>query len=222
MSLIVSIGGGQNTLTIDKYMINKVNKDKVNILLLPTACNDNPDYCKSFKEHFENLNCNVDMLLLSLNPNSNVIRSKIFAADIIYIGGGNTGRLLRVFKRNNITEYLKEAYKRNIILCGISAGSLYFYNQGYSDTNRSTNPNNPLSIIKGANFIDAFMTPHYNEEERKEFDKIESDIIKIAVEEGVAAIYEDGKFIGCVKENKEHNAYIFIDNKKQVLDEIYE
>ena len=73
-------------------------------------------YIERFKAHYESLGCEVDTLLLSQTQNDNLIRSKIFSSNIIYIGGGNTARMMRIFKRNKVNEYLLKAYEKGIFI----------------------------------------------------------------------------------------------------------
>ena len=172
---LIPIGGGsidnKSTLKIDKYIINLVKKDIVNVLFIPTASGDFEPYILKFKDYYNSLNCKVDTLLLSRTTNDNLIRSKIFSSDIIYIGGGNTAKMMRIFKRTKVNEYLKTAYEKGIVLTGLSAGAMVYFTNGYSDSNRSTNPNASLCEVKCLNLIPYCFCPHYNEEERKSFDE---------------------------------------------------
>ena len=136
MKVIIPIGGGdistQSTLKIDKYIIGLINKEKPKVLFIPTASGDMNSYVEKFTNYYQSLGCEVDALLLSTTDNDNLIRSKIFTSDIIYIGGGNTARMMRIFKRNKVNEYLKLAYEKEIILTGLSAGAMCYFTNGYS------------------------------------------------------------------------------------------
>ena len=99
MKVIVPIGGGEislrSTIEIDKYIVSLVNKETKKVLFIPTASGDMPSYIERFTNLYKELGCEVDSLLLSKTENDNLIRSKIFSSDIIYIGGGNTARMMR-------------------------------------------------------------------------------------------------------------------------------
>ena len=175
MKVIIPIGGGEislkSTLKIDEYIVSLIKKETKKVLFIPTASGDMVSYIEKFKAHYESLGCEVDTLLLSQTQNDNLIRSKIFSSDIIYIGGGNTARMMRVFKRNKVNEYFLKAYEKGIILTGLSAGAMAYFTNGYSDSNRSTNPEASLCLVKCLNIIPYCFCPHYNEEERKSFDE---------------------------------------------------
>lgn len=224
MKLVVAIGGGniekETTKTIDEYIVSKVNKNEKKVLLIPIASNDSLHYIETFTNYYNKLGCKVDTLRLSSENNENLIRSKIFMADIIYIGGGNTSKMLRIFKRTKVNDFLKMAYEKGIIIAGISAGASGLFSSCLSDANRSTNINNPLSIINGIGIVPFFMTPHYNNEERKQFDieVTKMDKIGIAIEDDVAFVYEDEN-IKVIKSNLNNNAYIFKNNIKEIIKE---
>jgi len=221
MNIIIPIGGGsikeKTTLEIDKYILSL--KEEPKVLFIPIASGDNIEYSNTFKEYYESLGAKVDILYLKNNENDNMIRSKIFSNNIIYIGGGNTAKTFRVFKRTNINEYLLRAMENGTILTGLSAGAMIYFKAGLSDANRSTNENNPLSYLKCMDYLPYIFSPHYNEEERKMFDTFILDYEDegIAIDDDVAVEFVDGKINKVIKSNKDNNAYIFKDNKKEIL-----
>ena len=224
MKVIVPIGGGeitnQTTLAIDKYIISLVNLEKPKVLFIPTASGDSLSYVEKFQDYYSSLNCEVDVLLLSKTDNDNLIRSKIFSSNIIYIGGGNTARMMRVFKRTHVNEYLKIAYDKGIILTGLSAGAMVYFTNGYSDSNRSTNPEASLTLVKCLDLIPYCFCPHYNDEERKTFDEFVKikNFNGLALEDDVALIFKDGKIEGLIKSNDSAKGYyINLDSKTEIL-----
>lgn len=224
MKVIIPIGGGnienRTTEVIDKYIISLIKKENKKVLFIPTASGDFESYINKFKEYYTSLNCEVDTLLLLSTTNDNLIRSKIFSSDIIYIGGGNTAKMMRIFKRTHVNEYLKLAYEKGIILTGLSAGAMAYFTNGYSDSNRSTNPNASLTEVKCLNLIPYCFCPHYNENERKSFD----DFIKdknfngLALDDDCALIYIDNEIHGIIKSNKNANGYFINNQTKQIID----
>ena len=174
MKAIIPIGGGEipfTTISIDKYIISLTQLDKPKVLFIPTASGDFPSYIEKFSSYYTSLGCEVDVLKLTSTDNDNLIRSKIFTANIIYIGGGNTAKMMRIFKRTRVNEYLIQAYEKGIILTGLSAGAMAYFTNGYSDSNRSTNPEASLTLVKCLNIIPYCFCPHYNDSERKGFDE---------------------------------------------------
>ena len=226
MKVIIPIGGGeisaQSTLKIDKYIVGLSNKEKPKVLFIPTASGDMQSYIDRFTNYYQSLGCEVDTLLLSITSNDNLIRSKIFTSDIIYIGGGNTARMMRIFKRNKVNEYLKQAYERGIILTGLSAGAMCYFTNGYSDSNRSTNPQASLCLVKCLDIIPYCFCPHYNEEERKSFDEFVANkhFNGLALEDNTALIYIDGQIKGIIRSDDSYDGYFINENQKIKIDVI--
>ena len=225
MKVIVPIGGGEislrSTIEIDKYIVSLVNKETKKVLFIPTASGDMPSYIERFTNLYKELGCEVDSLLLSKTENDNLIRSKIFSSDIIYIGGGNTARMMRIFKRTHVNEYLKLSYERGIILTGLSAGAMAYFTNGYSDSNRSTNPEASLCLVKCLDLIPYCFCPHYNEEERKSFDEfvVKKGFNGLALEDNVALVVIDDKIQGVIKSNTNNTGYYIINGEKEEIND---
>ena len=225
MKAIIPIGGGEisqkSTIEIDKYIVSLVNGETKKVLFIPTASGDMPSYIEKFKDYYGALGCQVDTLLLSQTENDNLIRSKIFSSNIIYIGGGNTARMMRIFKRTHVNEYLKLAYEKGIILTGLSAGAMAYFTNGYSDSNRSTNPEASLCLVKCLDLIPYCFCPHYNEEERKFFDEFvnKKGFNGLALEDDVALVVIDDKIQGIIKSNSTNTGYYINSEKKEEIND---
>jgi aminopeptidase N len=55
-------------------------------------------------------------------------------ADVIYVGGGNTKSMLAVWREWKIDKLLKKAYNRGVVLAGVSAGAICWFEQGITDS----------------------------------------------------------------------------------------
>jgi dipeptidase E len=108
---IVAIGGGQirtrGTAPIDREIIRLSQKKNPRLLFIPTASSDSEKYWKNIQEYFGDfLKCETDVLFLIKEPPSpERIRSKILSADIIYVGGGNTLQMMRIWRRLGLTSF---------------------------------------------------------------------------------------------------------------------
>lgn len=203
MGKIVAIGGGefskQQTLSIDKYIISISGKANPVMLFIPTASNDAPEYIKRVENYFGSLGCKVCTLCLITNSYNEIdIREKILSADIIYVGGGDTESMIKVWKRYSVDVFLKEAYRNGTVLSGISAGAICWFKFGHSDSEYFTNPDNwEYTLVDGIGLINAINCPHYNEEGRSSFDDMIKDfdtIPGIALENGTAFVEIDGNY----------------------------
>lgn len=174
MKKIVTIGGGEigrpgypiETTKIDKELIRLTDRKSPMVLFIPTASSDSEGYYETVKKHFgKRLGCKTDVLwLLKGKPFRKSIEEKILSADLIYVGGGNTQKMLRVWKQNGIDKILKKAWEQGIVLSGLSAGSICWFRGGTSDSRRFNNPKADLIKVTGLGFIPSLHSPHYDVE----------------------------------------------------------
>lgn len=172
MKKIVTIGGGEigrpgypvETTKIDKELIRLTGKKSPVVLFIPTASSDSEGYYEAVKKHFgKRLGCKTDVLwLIKEKPTKKSIEQKIISADIVYVGGGNTQKMLRIWKQYRVGKILKEALDQGIILSGLSAGSICWFSGGTSDSRRFNNPKADLIKVTGLGFIPALHSPHYD------------------------------------------------------------
>lgn len=176
MAHIVAIGGGSMkdliTLTIDKYIVKLTGKKKPHVLLIPTATYDDPERYEVIQEVYgKKLGCTTDVLyLIKKAPSTKEIKAKLQAADIIYVSGGNTLKLMRRWRKLGLDKMLKEIWKKSDkVLCGSSAGALCWFEYGHSDSMFYYHPDNWDYVrVKCLGFIPATLCPHYLKEKRDE------------------------------------------------------
>ena len=93
------------------------------------------------------------------------MEDKIFKQDIIYVGGGNTKSMIAVWKEWNLHSLLRKAYENGIVMSGVSAGAICWFEKGISDSFAKE-----LKIIDCLGIIEGIACPHFDEEkERKPF-----------------------------------------------------
>lgn len=158
------------TLTIDKEIISLSGKKKPRLLFIPTASLDDAAYCEAIHNLYASLGCFVDMLLLYRDrPIQRAIKEKIINSDIIYVGGGNTLRMMKFWRQLHVDRYLNQARLGGAVLCGLSAGALCWFRQGSSDSRRFADAQN-LTLIKvtGLHFFNALICPHYDVEKHRQ------------------------------------------------------
>jgi dipeptidase E len=166
---VVAIGGGEirrnGAADIDREIIRLSNRNHPTVLFIPTASSDSESYDRHFVEHFGKfLGCKTDVLrLVNRPPSTQQIEKKIFSADIIYVGGGNTLYMMRVWRRLGVDKLLRAAYKKGIVLSGISAGAICWFDSGRSDSMSFYNPRDWKYInVRGLGLITGVHCPHYN------------------------------------------------------------
>ncbi len=104
MKKIVAIGGGEigspgcpvETIKIDKEIIRLTGKKRPRVIFIPTASSDSDGYFETTQKHFgKRLGCKVDVLRVIKEKLSHAeIEKKVMSSDIVYIGGGNTLKMI--------------------------------------------------------------------------------------------------------------------------------
>lgn len=178
MKHIVAIGGGEigrpgypiETNEIDKRIITLSGKTNQKVLFLPTASTDSASYCETFKQHYgDRLGCDVSVLSMYSKPARTIIEQAIESADIIYVGGGNTLKMMMLWRRMGVDELLTRAHERGAVLCGLSAGAICWFKGGLSDSRSFSSGGKVWSYIKvsGLNLVDILICPHFDGEPKR-------------------------------------------------------
>jgi dipeptidase E len=218
---IVAIGGGEirtrGTVAIDREIIRLSHKKNPRLLFIPTASSDSERYWKHVQEYFGKfLKCRTDVLfLIREQPSKEQIRRKISMADIIYVGGGNTLMMMRLWRHLGVDNLLVSAYENGTVLSGISAGSIGWFDSGHSDSMSFYNPRKWKYInVRGLELIKAIHCPHYNGmtrgvPRRKHFrDMIrKTGGIGIALENNCAIEFIDGRLYKVISSKSNARAY---------------
>jgi dipeptidase E len=171
---IVAIGGGETgrrepyvrTTAIDREIVSLSGKKAPRFLFLPTASSGDDQYCAAiYKQFSRKLGCKVDILLLvNADPEYIEIKERILRADIIYVGEGNTLKMMKTWRRYGVDKALRAAARRGAVLCGSSAGSIAWFESGNSDSQKSESEPNRLIRVRGLGLIDTMVCPHYDAE----------------------------------------------------------
>ena len=174
MQKIVAIGGGglalSETLAIDREIVQLAERRRPRALFFPTASSDNPDYCKAFRLIYgDRLKCQCDVLLLLKDaPTRAAMARSIRQADLIYVGGGNTLKMMRRWRHLGIDRLLVRAWQRGAVLSGVSAGANCWFQYGSSDSMKFYRPHDWRFIrVRGLGLLPATCCPHYHSEARE-------------------------------------------------------
>ena len=196
---IVAIGGGGfgrslGSLEIEKYIISLINKKRPKICFIPTASGDSSLYKLNFYRAFSKLDCitsHIDFFSRTEN-----LEEKVLTQDIIYVGGGNTKSMLAVWKEWNLANILQNAYEQGIVMSGVSAGAICWFEKGITDSYAEG-----LNIIECLGIVDGIACPHFDEEKEREpyvNDIIQREIIESCIcIEGNCALHIKNNFEYC-------------------------
>jgi peptidase E len=211
MKQIVAMGGGgfsmdKNSL-LDEYILKLVPHEKPRVCFVPTASGDSDRYIVRFYSAFLKLPCIPSHLSLFNSPAAD-LRSFIFEHDIIYVGGGNTKNLIALWKAWKLDVILKEALEKGVILCGLSAGSLCWFESGVSDYLN----NGTMAVLDALGFLPGSHCPHYDgeSERRPAYHQFVAQGLLpdgYAVDDGVGLHFVDDQLAAIVSSRPDAKAY---------------
>lgn len=174
---IICIGGGEiknrETLKIDEYIAAlakaKAGDRRACGLFIPTASHDCMPYYNSFHKVYTGLFDIKTDVALTINREVDMekMKSKFLKADFIYVGGGNTVFMIEHWRQTGLIDLIKEAYDRGVILCGLSAGAICWFEEMYSDSVVE----GEYAMYPGLGWLKGKISPHYNER-TLDFDEI--------------------------------------------------
>lgn len=161
MRTIVAISGDgfseKKSAYIDEYLRTLVNREReLNIAFVSTASKDSEEYIEKFYDAFSKDNCSH---FLQEQLSEENMRQKLLALDILYVGGGDTLYLVKTWKRSGFIDLVREAYNKGVIIAGISAGAMCWFEQCFNELD--------CTSFEGFAWLKGSYCPHYNEVERK-------------------------------------------------------
>lgn len=207
-STLIAIGGGEirskSTLSMDAYIAGLAKahaKDRrANALFFPTASHDSKPYFNSFRKIYTSVfDIKADVALLTRNEMTiERIHEKIQAADLIYVGGGDTKLLLTLWAESGVDKMIIDAYRRGVPIAGLSAGAICWFERLYTDCDIMQGRSGDYIVMDGLGIIKGFVSPHYDE--RAEFDRVvlESTTPALALENNSAAVFVNGVLKGAL------------------------
>ena len=217
---IIAIGGvgvtPESDESLDHFILNQLKKTKNNIGFLGTASKDDNEKVEKFYKKFDNSNSELSHFKLTSSVNG--FSDWLLSKDLVYVGGGNTSFMLEIWRKNNFEQVFKIAYEKGIILSGVSAGAVCWFDWILSDS-----MGQGFKPLKGINILEGSCTPHSSNIERiNEFEvNIKNNKLPkgIAIDDGVAVVFIDGKPTEVYSTVNNQSAYFLDKNKKINLKE---
>jgi dipeptidase E len=208
---IVAFGGGgfsmEKDSQLDDYVLSLTSAQRPRVCFLPTASGDADHYVVRFYRRFAS-DCEASHMSLfrrdqgtpsGAHPEGHTpgggayrqaggveddLASHLLAQDLIYVGGGNVVSMLGAWRAHGLDAVLRRAWRRGIILCGPSAGSLCWFEQALSAFHGAPRMVRGLGLLPYSNCV------HYDAEpeRRVEYHRFVANAGRpgFAVEDGVA------------------------------------
>ncbi len=218
---IIAIGGGENGRPGTSYEIKQFDEEIVKmsgsknpkvlfISFTQKSLESAENYYNIINYNFSNLGCVCEHLREKDLQNINLVKQKIENANIIYVGGGNTLRLMNILRKHKIDKMLKVAGNNGTVLCGVSAGAICWHSYGNSDSRKFTSNSTKLIKVTGLGFIPALFCPHYDVESARQEDlkRMMKTTKGVALAfENCTALQIDGNTYKVLKTKDTANAY---------------
>jgi peptidase E len=220
---IIALGGGgfsmePENLALDRYILAQARVPEPAVAFLPTASGDSDNYVVRFYAAYLGLPCRPSHLFFFRRTPH--LRSYLLAQDVIYVGGGNTKSMLAVWREWDLPELLREAWESGIILAGISAGAICWFEQGVTDSFADR-----LRGLDCLGFLPGSCCPHYDgeAERRPAYHQLLRDgeiASGVAIDDGAAIHFVDGAVHRIVTSRSNAKAYRVGVTDGAVLEEV--
>jgi len=183
---IVGIGGAgdtpEQTHALLDHVLSLTGKQRPRVVHVPTAMGDSAESIVFMYERLSGL-CDLSHLRFFPWPPSD-LREVVLSQDAISVGGGNVANMLAIWRVHGFGDVLREAWEKGIVLFGVSAGMLCWFEAVVTD---SFGPQLE-GLRDGLGFLAGSACPHYDGEAMRR--PRYRELVDNGFPEGIAA--EDG------------------------------
>lgn len=165
--LIIALGGGgfseepDNPL-LDDFILASAPAERPRVCFVPTAFGDHPGLLLKFYAAFAEREVSATHLPLFVRGRQDP-RDLLLAQDVIYVGGGSLANLLAVWRAHGIDVILREAWERGIVIAGLCAGALCWFEGGIT----ASFGHDLTALEDGLGFLPGSYCPHYGADPRR-------------------------------------------------------
>jgi peptidase E len=161
MKIIIGYGGGgyPDIAELDKEVIRCATK---RIIFIPNAANKSFDGCLDFlKQHLaKNYHASMEIVLFDIQKETpKQLLALATPGSVVYIGAGNTFKLLKLLQEGDYLKTLNDLHRRGIPFAGYSAGAILF---GEEITMCGDANDVNLMDTAGLKFVPFSVVPHYD------------------------------------------------------------
>jgi peptidase E len=148
---------GDNPL-LDNFVLSLARRKKLpRVCFLATASGDSDSYIALFHRMFPPSRAQTTHLRF-FERTVVGLRRFVLEQDVIYVGGGSTANLLAIWWLHGLDRVLRAAWHRGIVLAGLSAGAICWFEHGITDSfGRGLQ-----RLDGGLGFLRGGFCPHYD------------------------------------------------------------
>ena len=162
---VVAIGGGglaPEDRALRTYLLALTGKDEPRVCFVGTASGDDDFYADRFFASFDGMPCRLSRLTV-LKPMAGSAEEHLAEQDVVYVGGGSAFHMLVLWRSLGLDAHLRHAWERGAVMCGVSAGSMCWYESGIRA--RSESDFAPLEPLLG--LLPGSSCPHYDSQPQR-------------------------------------------------------
>jgi dipeptidase E len=156
---IVAMGGGGFTAgfqdaALDLFALSLTSRSTPRICLLPTAGGDPEEQIGRFYGFFHGRACDPSHIsLFRLGDSGGDLREHLVSQDLIYVGGGSLLNLIAIWRAHELDQILRDAWQAGTVLCGLSAGSMCWFEHGITTSKGPPSTGRGLGFLEGSNSV---------------------------------------------------------------------
>jgi dipeptidase E len=195
---------------LDDYVLSLTGAVRPRVCFLPTASGDADHYVVRFYRRFS-AGCEASHVSLFRRDQGTGgvveedLATHLLAQDLIYVGGGNVVSMLGAWRAHGLDSVLHKAWRKGVVLCGPSAGSLCWFREALSAFHGAPRRIEGLGLLPYSNCV------HYDAEpaRRDEYHRFVGDGMRpgFAVEDGVALHFRRTRLERVVSSRPDARAY---------------
>ncbi len=142
---------------LDDYVLAQARGPRPRVCFIGTASGDSARYIEMFYKAFSQRADPTHINLFDTPPMD--VAGIVARQDVFYVGGGSTRNLILLWREWGLDRMLRRAWRGGAVMCGLSAGSLCWFESGVSDSYaKELRPVHCLGFLSGSH------CPHYDGE----------------------------------------------------------
>ena len=153
---ILAMGGGGFTSTpgdpaLDELVLELSRRREPRILFLPTASGDPNEQIAAFHATYGDRAALATVLsLFRRHGDPRSLRDIVLAHDVVYVGGGSMRNLIAIWAAHGLDAVLREAWERGVVLAGLSAGAMCWFEGGVTKSFGAPETTPGLGFLRGS------------------------------------------------------------------------
>ena len=197
------MGGGGFTMepdnpALDEFILTLSERRVPRVCFLPTASGDAEEQLRRFYGTYGDRPCEPTHLsLFRLGRRPVDVAALLLGQDIVYVGGGSMRNMLAIWREHGLDRILTQAWRRGVVLAGLSAGAMCWFSGGVTTSSGRPEP------TRGLGLLPCSMSVHLDgEPERKPvlLNAVREGVLPpgFAADDGVGLLFRDRRLVRAV------------------------